>query len=99
MPAVANPSPAIPTALPPPARGTNMDDIFKITPIETSVEDAIEIAARLSRELQAMHEDGIEDDECEHEFDPDEGFMCLHCGAEGLESVMSQAHEIGEGER
>jgi len=28
---------------------------------------------------------------CEHEFDPGEGYMCLNCGKEGFEDVMSRA--------
>lgn len=31
--------------------------------------------------------------DCEHEFDPDEGFMCLYCGKEGLEEAMSDAYD------
>lgn len=31
------------------------------------------------------------EDECEHDFDPDEGFHCLNCGKDGTEEVMSAA--------
>lgn len=30
---------------------------------------------------------------CEHEYDADEGFMCLGCGKEGAEEVMSRAYD------
>ncbi len=30
---------------------------------------------------------------CEHEYDADEGFMCLGCGKEGAEEVMSRAFD------
>lgn len=30
---------------------------------------------------------------CEHEFDPDEGFMCLNCGKDGYEDVMARAYD------
>lgn len=30
---------------------------------------------------------------CEHEYDPDEGFMCLNCGKEGVEEVMARAYD------
>lgn len=30
---------------------------------------------------------------CDHEFDPDEGFMCLNCGKEGAETVMADAYD------
>lgn len=72
------------------------------------LKEAIETAASISRELQAMHEDNIEhqpcEDEscqecCEHEFDSEEGYMCLNCGKDGMESVMVAAHERCEGER
>lgn len=36
---------------------------------------------------------------CPHEFDSEEGNMCLNCGLDGTESVMNAAHELAEGER
>ena len=30
---------------------------------------------------------------CEHEYDPDEGFMCLNCGKDGTEHVLSRAYD------
>lgn len=30
---------------------------------------------------------------CEHEFDPEEGFMCLMCDKEGAEDVYSVAYD------
>jgi hypothetical protein len=36
---------------------------------------------------------------CEHEFDPDEGFMCLDCGKDGAEDVMSAAYDKAKDER
>lgn len=30
---------------------------------------------------------------CDHEHDPDEGFMCLNCGHEGAEDVMASAYD------
>ncbi len=30
---------------------------------------------------------------CEHDFDPDEGNMCLSCGQDGTEDVMSAAYD------
>jgi len=30
---------------------------------------------------------------CDHEPDADEGFMCLHCGKECAEDVMSAAYD------
>lgn len=30
---------------------------------------------------------------CDHEFDPDEGFMCLECGEEGADEVCSRAYD------
>lgn len=37
----------------------------------------------------------LEDDEetCEHEFDPDEGYHCLNCGLDGSERVLSAAYD------
>ncbi len=30
---------------------------------------------------------------CEHEYDADEGFMCVHCNKEGIEDVMCRAFD------
>lgn len=30
---------------------------------------------------------------CDHYFDADEGFMCLECGKDGTEEIMSRAHD------
>jgi hypothetical protein len=30
---------------------------------------------------------------CDHEYDPDEGYMCLNCGKDGLEDVMTRAYD------
>lgn len=66
----------------------------------TELKEAIKLAASISSELQTMHEDNIEDEscqECEHEFDSSEGFMCLNCGKDGMEDVMCRMHEQSEG--
>lgn len=36
---------------------------------------------------------------CEHEFDPDEGYMCLHCGEAGVERLADQADWLYDCER
>lgn len=33
------------------------------------------------------------EEECEHEFDPSEGFTCLNCGKDGAEEVLSAAYD------
>ncbi len=39
----------------------------------------------------------LKEENCEraggHNFDPDEGFMCLECGKDGTEHVMSAAYD------
>lgn len=30
---------------------------------------------------------------CEHEFDSSEGYICLNCGKDGSEDVMSDAYD------
>lgn len=30
---------------------------------------------------------------CDHEYDPDEGYMCLNCGTDGSEVVQSVAYD------
>lgn len=30
---------------------------------------------------------------CDHEYDADEGFMCLGCGKDGTEHVMARAYD------
>lgn len=36
----------------------------------------------------------LQDEEgCEHDFDPDEGFHCLNCGKDGSEEVLSAAFD------
>lgn len=40
------------------------------------------------------NESELEDeDTCEHDFDPDEGFHCMNCGKDGTEEVMSRAYD------
>lgn len=36
---------------------------------------------------------------CDHEYDPDEGYICLNCNKSGIEDVMSAAESAHEGER
>lgn len=38
-------------------------------------------------------EEETEEEECEHEFDPDEGYHCLNCGKDGMEEVLSSAYD------
>lgn len=33
----------------------------------------------------------MNEDECVHEFDPDEGFTCINCGQEGLGHILAKA--------
>lgn len=33
---------------------------------------------------------------CDHEFDPSEGYTCLNCGLDGLESSMSRAYDMAK---
>lgn len=40
--------------------------------------------------------DPAEDEECEHEFDPDEGWHCLNCGKDGTEEVKSRAYDYAK---
>lgn len=30
---------------------------------------------------------------CNHDFDPDEGYICLNCGKDGAEEVSSRAYD------
>lgn len=41
----------------------------------------------------------VEEEECEHEFDPDEGFTCLNCGKDGAEEVFSRAYDRAKDRR
>lgn len=34
-----------------------------------------------------------EQEECEHEFDPNEGFHCLNCGLNGTEEILAKAYD------
>jgi ribosomal protein L34E len=38
-------------------------------------------------------------EECEHDFDPYEGFHCLNCGKDGTEEVMSKAYDRAKDRR
>lgn len=39
------------------------------------------------------------EDCCDHEYDADEGFICLNCGREGAEDVMAQAYDAAKARR
>jgi hypothetical protein len=49
----------------------------------------------------SKHEDRYEScpDCCEHEYDADEGFMCLGCGRDGTEDVMARAFDMAKARR
>lgn len=51
-----------------------------------SEDDAVKLLESEERRLR-------EEEECEHDFDPDEGFTCLNCGKDGTEEVMSRAYD------
>lgn len=41
----------------------------------------------------------VDQETCEHEFDPDEGFHCLHCDKDGSEEVFAAAYDRLKDER
>ncbi len=44
-------------------------------------------------QAKALARDHSLEEDCEHDFDPDEGFHCLNCGKDGSEEVMSRAFD------
>lgn len=49
----------------------------------------VQVCVRHRIKFMAENDNPVDQESCEHEFDPDEGFMCLNCGKEGAEEVLS----------
>jgi hypothetical protein len=50
----------------------------------------------LEEHLAADHLDGeVCEKCCEHEFDANEGYACIHCGMDGFEAMVCAAEDYG----
>lgn len=53
----------------------------------------------IEKMLDAQESNSVTEEECEHDFDPDEGFHCLNCGKDGSEEVLSSAYDRAKDRR
>lgn len=59
----------------------------------------VQICPAHQTKFAAENAQPVNQETCDHEFDADEGFICLNCGKEGAEEILSAAADAAKNRR